>query len=160
MRMLLVLMLPLILSCDSGEINRNGFYNYSEAHNCWRLPLLEPYELLSPYDKKNWGFVSKLGLKGVHWLSKVGVKDSIIVLYTKQEFSYSSDHPELWVVVNAKKRTEEIFSTNKDYKKCLRMAGVNDVSLHEINEVYEKFDKENVLPVDWQNLRRNRRGDD
>jgi hypothetical protein len=140
--------------------SKQGFYDYSRINYVYRLPLIEPYEIKSPdngatwvMDFKNPNPPSKMG---VQFLTQVGIKDSIIVVYAKNDYSYSSDHPELWTVVNAAGQSENIFLSKQEYENYLKSQNAGNITLYEINGVYELFDTENKLPDGWGNQPKNK----
>lgn len=142
-------------SCNLGTLKKKGFYDYSRISYIYRLPLIEPYEIQSPDNGNIWtlGFRTSPppSIMGVQFLSKVGIKQSIIVVYSKNDFSHSSEHPELWTVINTSAQTENIFLTADKYERYLKSQNIHDIKLYDINEVFKIFDTEKRLPIEWGN---------
>ena len=134
---------------DKKETNR--FYNYSRINYIYRLPIIEPYEITSPDNGASWSIAFKNfppPTHGVQFLTKIGVKDSVFIVYSPRDLSFSSDHPEVWVVVNTRK-DERVFTTENEYKRYLLTQGINEIKLYDINTVFREFEEKVILPPEW-----------
>lgn len=142
-----------LTTCNSGSGKKEvGFYDYSKIDYIYRLPLIEPYEITSPDNGVNWILAFK-GTSppshGVQFLTKVGMKDSVFVVYSPRDLSFSSDHPNVWAVVDVEKKEEKLFTNEWEYKAYLTNRGMGDISLYEINTVFKRFDNDKTLLVQW-----------
>lgn len=137
-------------SCNWGTNKKKvGFYDYSRVNYIYRLPLIEPYEITSPDNGASWGIAFKNNppaAHGVQFLTNIGIQDSVFVVYSPKDLSFSSDHPQVWVVVDVANKEEKIFTNEKDYNTHLKNKGLKDIKLYEINPLYTDFDKNRKLP--------------
>src|SRR5688500_12580529 len=47
-----------LFSCQS-KTKKDDFYSYTKRWDLWRVPILEPYEIISPTNTGDWFFVIK-----------------------------------------------------------------------------------------------------
>lgn len=142
------------MSCWNNA-KEEGFYEYSRISYIYRLPVIEPYEITSPDNGANWTITFKNNPSSIHdgaqFLTKIGIHDSIFIVYSPRDLSFSSDHPQVWALIDIPKKEEKVFTSEKDYKVYLRAKGIEDLKLHDINALFIDFDKNKRLPPEWPN---------
>jgi len=139
------------MSCRDNR-KTEDFYSYSKISYIYRFPLIEPYEITSPDNGVNWVIEFKNTpppARGIQFLTHIGVKDSVLVVYSPRDLSFSSDHPQVWVVVDVAKKEEKVFTSEIDYGAHLKSKGLVEIKLYEINKIFENFDATNKLPPEW-----------
>ena len=135
----------LLSSCWADKKVPN-FYEYSKVGYMYRIPIIYPYELVS--DDGNFWSV-KSSTKGGQWLSKVGLRDSIFVVYSARDLSYSSDHPSVWLVHDVKNKIENVFLNEKDYLLYMKRKDFDTIKLYDVKQVYKEYETSLKLPNDW-----------
>jgi len=141
----------LYMSCWNND-KQEGFYDYSRISYIYRLPVIEPYEITSPDNGANWTIAFKSSpppAHGVQFLTNIGIRGSVFVVYSPRDLSFSSDHPQVWAVIDISKKTEKIFTKEAEYYAYLKSIGLKDIKLYDINEVFVDFDKNKKLPLEW-----------
>lgn len=153
-KIIFAIVFAFLCGCGLIENHKIGFYDYSRLDYEYRLPLLKPYEITSSNDGSNWLLINKLRnpsfrTKGVQFLSQVGIKDSIIVLYSPRDLSFSSDHPQIWTVLDLKRKSDTCLFSSDDYYGYLSSNGIDTVLLYDINLIFKDFDAQKKLPPEW-----------
>lgn len=139
------------MSCWNKD-KEEGFYSYSKVNYIYRLPVIEPYEITSPDNGVNWAIAFKNSpppAHGVQFLTKIGIHDSVFVVYSPRDLSFSSDHPQVWAVIDITKKEEKVFTTEAEYNTHLKSRGLKEIKLYDINAVFANFDKNKKLPPEW-----------
>ena len=156
--------LLIFFSCNE----EHNFYSYSvEDWDLYRIPILEPYQIVSATaDKESWSFQpeNKFNVNGIlgeyhlPQVRKIGVCDSVIFLY--------SDYPNIlylnepaWLVIDARinsgsdtLRTELV--TDKNFHSFLSERKMNYSMFHKIEHISSKFLTNYTLPNDWNHVPR------
>ncbi len=125
---LLMLSILLFAGCSYLSEEPTDFYSYSKDGDLWRVPLLEPFEIVSATnsDMNDWLLiVDQPAISGPDFklfgdefqfgeLTKVGIKDSIIVLENTNQYwpKLSGSYPGL-LIINTK--TSELLIYSKEH---------------------------------------------
>jgi hypothetical protein len=144
------------------------FYSYSKDGDLWRVPLLEPYEIVSPMnsDLNDWAFIiDNPSISGPDFelfgdqfqfggLTKVGILDSVIVLENTNEHwpKLAGSYPSL-LVLNA--RTSELFIYSKEHHTSaidakFKELNLNGIVMHEWRPLKDRFIEKLELPKGWR----------
>jgi hypothetical protein len=164
------LLVILLFSCQNLD-KKPDFYNYTKSWDLWRVPILKPYEIVSPTEAKSaqeWHLIIKkprifnkdyfdkvnefeFQLSGI---DSIGVQDSILVFK-----SYNHYWPKLGgnfkttFIINAKTGEQFLFSNQhhqRDIKNTLSRLRIEDVQLHSSQKVKDDFQSKMILPKDWK----------
>jgi hypothetical protein len=150
----LLLMLFLFASCNPfSKKEEDGFYNYSRISYKYRLPIHDPYEIVSMDNGKSWNLDFK-GTNppkplGMQWLTKIGFADSFFVVYSPQDFAFSSDHDQVWTVINYRSKEEKVYTKHEAYIGFFAARKIDTAKLMDITAAFVSFEKEKKLPKEW-----------
>lgn len=154
----------LFLSCNNGPAKDN-FYSYNKTSDLWRLPLLEPYELISPTKSGDWFLVleqpdfnnndffntgNEFQLSNIE---SIGIRDSVIVIHSTNIYwpklggSYNTT-----LLIDAKTGNKFIFSNQHhrmDLSEKLEELKVKTLQLRRLEDVWKAFQARLSLPEEW-----------
>ncbi len=157
--MLLVGCIPFVNQGDSD------FYSYTKDGDLWRVPLLEPYEAISPTNSDDW--VVRLHSTGpLHpeyldpgddfqftYLTEVGIMDSVIVLHNGNEYwpKLAGSYPSV-LLIDVRHRDFFLFSTEHHQEALaakLEELGIAGMNMHPFETVKNDFLQELKRPETW-----------
>lgn len=169
MKVLATVLITMLLSaCSFLSEEPADFYSYSKEGDLWRVPLLEPFQVVSPMnsDLNDWFLiVDNPTISGPDFelfgdefqltnLSKVGIQDSVIVLESTNEYwpKLSGSYPGL-LIINAK--TAELFIYSKEHHQSAIAAkfkelGITEMAMHDWRPLKDRFVEKLELPEDWK----------
>lgn len=165
-RLLITLLISGLFTSCTGLTGKNDFYSYTRSGDLWRLPLAEPYELVSPTNTAtDWFLILKphpvlhpdyLNTGDEFQLSSIdsaGLLKSVIVLHSKSVYwprlsgSYKStlilDTATHKVWLYPDQQGEKIFSRLRELK-------VTDIQLWPIEPIVRMFQDSLKLPDGWR----------
>jgi hypothetical protein len=157
---LLLTVLILMVSCNSSDHKGKGeneFYTYSHDGDLCRIPMIEPYELISPActDTNNWFFnlpFQTIELENqISEIRTIGIKDSLIVIY-RQDYYKPIDGrecPDAWFVVDVAHKKDMVFTSENEYSAYLHANHVDTIILYRVGKVFKDFDEQDKLPTEW-----------
>jgi hypothetical protein len=169
MKLSLLLVSLLFFSCQNID-RKTDFYSYSKRWDLWRVPILEPYEIVSPteaVDVHNWHLIIKkprihgrdyfdqfneyeFQLSGI---DSIGVIDSILVFKSSNEYwPRLGGNYKTTFIIDAKKGEQYIFSDEhhqKELRNMLHRLGADRVKLYYAQEVKDNFRAHLKLPEGW-----------
>ncbi|MEO6671662.1 MAG: hypothetical protein ABIN36_19415 [Ferruginibacter sp.] len=144
---------------------KHDFYSYSKSFDLWRLPILGPYELISPSNPGGWFllledsqfknpdfFETGKGFQ-VSNIETIGILDSVIVIqcpniyWPKLSGSYSTT-----VIIDTKKNNF-IYSNQhhqKEIASSLTELGIHAIKLYQSETVLKPFLADFSLPPEWR----------
>ncbi len=158
----------LFAGCSYLSEEPTDFYSYSKDGDVWRVPLLEPFEIVSATnsDMNDWLLiVDHPAISGPDFklfgdefqfgeLTKVGIKDSIIVLENTNEYwpKLSGSYPGL-LIINAK--TSELLIYSKEHHQSaidstFKELGITEIMMHDWRPLKDRFLEKQELPIDWK----------
>lgn len=167
MRLLMLSML-LFAGCSFLSEEPSDFYSYSKEGDLWRVPLLEPFEVVSPTNSElnDWFFIvdhpvisgPDFNLSGDEFqfseLTNVGIKDSIIVLENTNQYwpKLSGSYAGL-LIVNTK--TSELLIYSKEHHQSaintkFKELGITEIVMHDWRPLKDRFLEKQELPADWR----------
>jgi hypothetical protein len=148
MRLLCFLYVLLLLSCNF----RGGFYESYADGDLWRLPLVEPYELINlinadtnkqttiydwglrlKYTKRKSGRLAHLNV------NRINVKGNFI-------YGYGNAAPNNPFVIDTKNQKEFVFENKKDWESFLKERSIDTSTLRNVWTVFYSFKDEGILP--------------
>jgi len=157
-----------LLSCKSKTNNTSDFYSYTKKWDLWRVPVLEPYEIVSPTNGDDWFLIikqPKLANKDyfnpgdeyefqLSSIDSVGVMDSVLVFKSRREYwpKLSGDY-KTTLIINAKMNEQFIFSDEhhqSEIRQKLKSMNVEKMPLHSFEEVKVNFQAKRTLPEGWR----------
>ena len=167
---LFALILGVILAsgCSNVSEEPSDFYSYPKDSDLWRVPLLEPFEIVSATnsDLNDWALIidnptiygPDFTLFGDQFqfgeLTKVGIRDSIIVLENTNEYwpKLSGSYPGL-LIVNA--RTSELLIYSKEHHQSaidskFKELGITEIVMYDWRLLKDRFLEKQELPTDWK----------
>ncbi len=177
-RFLLLFTIPVLLgSCEffseksseeAEKAEEEYFYSSKKDGDLWRVPLLRPYEIVSPLNSNlnDWTLIvdnpkitgpgynpssTELQFGGLYY---IGIQDSIIRL--DNENSHWPTHAGMYpttLLINAK--TQEFFiarteENKKEIEEQLKAWGIEKIEMHFWDEVKDAYQEKGKLPKDWK----------
>ena len=149
----IIILAVLLMSCNYNNMNnKNDFYSYSKFGHNDRIPLIEPYALISDREGK-WIFQSEeMGDKNSinEWpVISIGIIDSTNIVVNA--WRMGSNTYMIWLIVNVNDDKSIEFKKEEDYLTYLRTLHGDSVKLFsDFEAIYKEFDKENgTLPPEW-----------
>ena len=159
----LLLIALLFLGCKTNS-TKHDFYSYSKSFDLWRLPLIEPIELISATNSRDWflvitnpnfqnpDFFSNGGFQ-LSDIESVGLQDSVIVIHSSSLYwpklsgSYNTT-----VIINTKTNEKYIYSNqhhSKDLNARLTGLGIKSIKLYPLGNLLKSFQANLSLPKEW-----------
>jgi hypothetical protein len=155
-----LILLILIFSFPSCDINKNTpnknkeerqdkFYTETERGYLSRIPLIKPYELISPDNGFTWVYKSPFNEKKdkkiiLENVSLVGIHDSIIVVYTDMTY-LPGEMTKAWCIINTKDKSEKLFTTEESYLENIKKAVRLGFRLKDVTEVFKVYNDKKTL---------------
>lgn len=153
---MILIMTILLVSCNfnnnSNMSKQNDFYSYSDFGHNDRIPLIEPYSLISN-GQGEWGFQSeKMNSPNSPFegpVISVGIMDSANIIVNA--WRRGSNTYEIWLIVNALNDSSIEFKTEEEYLVYLKKTHIDSVKLYtDFDAIYREFNKKDgTLPSDW-----------
>lgn len=106
------------------QTNTNHFYDTRKINDLYRVPLLEPIELISA-DEDSWFLAVnsfKKGVKRMH-VEAVGITDSILVGYVSSVY-LDSKMTKAWYVIDYPEKKIEYFTDSHAYQQEIAKKGI------------------------------------
>ena len=175
--LLLLAILVLLGSCEffsekspeqAEQTEEEYFYSSKKDGDLWRVPLLRPYELVSPTNStlNDWTLIiDQPNFTGLAYdrsaeefqftgIYQVGISDSVIRLDNENEYwpKQGGMYPTT-LLINAK--TQELFiarteESKKEIEKQLKEWGVEKMKMHFLDEVKDAYQEKGKLPREWK----------
>lgn len=158
-------------SCNFGTDQQNDFYSYSRSGDLWRVPLIEPYEIISPTNSgsDDWFLVfDNQTLQGPDYfhsrdefqlssIQTIGILDSVIVATNEREYwpKLSGQYPST-LIIDMKTNDLFIFSTahhSEELKERMKDLKIEKINMLGWNDVKIDFLENLKLPEDWNKQR-------
>jgi hypothetical protein len=162
----ILLLLTTLISCQD-ETRQDDFYSYTKEWDLWRVPILDPYEIVSPTNSDDWFLIikqPKLSHKDyfnpgddyefqLTDIDSVGVTDSILVFKSRREYwpKLGGDY-RTTLIINAKTKEQFIFSDEhhqSEIRQKLKSLKVENVLLYSFEKVKQDFQTKRILPEGW-----------
>lgn len=136
----------LIIVCGGCS---QGFYDYYQESDLWRLPLIDPYQLdnIVGADKDqanndNWHLLFKHSKNGVY---AAGVNVTMINVDKGIIFGYGTANPCQHFIINTKTEQERTFDKIEDWQNELKALNVDYTRVYDVFELFEHFKNEKKL---------------
>lgn len=162
-RQIINILLTGLLTCCTGLSGKTGFYSHTRSGDLWRLPLAEPYELISPTNT-DWFLVLKphpdlhpdyVNTGDEFQLSSIdsaGLLKSVIVLHSTNVYwprlagSYKST-----LILDTVSHKVWLFPDQEGNKIRSRLSElkVSDIRLLPIDPIVRNFQDSLKLPDGW-----------
>ena len=163
-RQIITILLTGLLTSCTGLSGKTGFYSHTRSGDLWRLPLAEPYELISPTNT-DWFLVLKphpnlhpdyVTIGDEFQLSSIdsaGLLKSVIVLHSTNVYwprlagSYKST-----LILDTASHKVWLFPDQEEIKIRRRLSELNvsDIRLLPINSIVRNFQDSLKLPDGWR----------
>lgn len=138
-------------SCTSRNTNQatDDFYTSKKEDDLYRIPLIDPIELLSP-DEENWFFEPTF--PGLNNKDRIGNIDSIcmlsfeIILYSQRAYR-DSEMGEIWYIVNMKERIITMISNETSLKQKMNAHSL-PLQFTSSKDAYKRFKTNGSLLTD------------
>ena len=131
-------------SCNEAGKKKEGFYEFSQTWDLYRVPLIDPFQVISA-DQGNTWTLKRFDKEDV--VSKVGINGSVMVVFSRRT-ALPGKMTQAWFVLRPDTK-EEVFTSETEYKSYLTSIGLGSVKLYDINQVFSDFDKYKKLPEEW-----------
>jgi hypothetical protein len=145
--------LSFLISCN----NHRSFYEYSTKEDLYRIPLIEPYELITNFGTDDyrheepyttWDLKLIYGHYPFSSARAEGINITNGVIYGYRPGN--SDQVERRFVIIPKEREEIIFKDQeKEWRSFLASKGIDSIKFYNVWEVFDKFRSDKTLP--WYN---------
>lgn len=169
--LLIAIGISLLFGCYNNRDNSKDdeFYTTTKTDDLWRVPLIKPYELVSPTDSdlNDWFLiVDHPHLSGTEdfthsgdefqftSIQRIGIKDSIIVITNDQQYwpLLSGQYPST-LIINAK--TDELFIYSNTHhvpqiESKMKELKVETIELLNWTDVKLGFQEKKRLPKSWR----------
>lgn len=161
-------LLIILQSCENSAKQSDDFYSATQKEDLWRVPLIEPYEIVSPTNSElnDWFLIIDTNeLQGPDFtcfgnefqftnIQQIGIKDSMIVICNDLEYwsLLSGQYPST-LIINAKTGEKFIYSNTHHSKKIeekMHELHVNGIELLTWSEVKTDFLEHQQLPKSWK----------
>jgi hypothetical protein len=160
----LILLALFFIGCKSDSA-KHDFYSYTKSFDLWRLPLSEPFELISPTNSGDWFLVIKNpGFKNPDFytygdefqlpnIESVGILDSVIVIHStgiywpKLSGSYNTT-----LIIDTKTQSKLIYSNQhhrSELNDKLGELNIKSIKLYPLESVLKSFQANLSLPKEW-----------
>ncbi len=152
----LALIIGIIMGCQHKKSKDNNFYNYIRDRDLDRVPLIQPYEIISAdkgeyWQLRNQEFDYKEKQYYNEGVEKVGIYLNYIILYTSSTY-FDYKMTELWVVINTNSDSTSYYIEEDKYKTGIRKMGIKlSVTLYTTTEVFKQYEDNFTLPKEWRN---------
>ena len=130
---------------------KSDFYSSTRKQDLYRIPLINPHELISPggigYDwfyKVQYKNNIDLDTKDLH-IEQVGVQDSLIVLYTSSVY-VEHKMSKAWFIIDYKEKLMYTYTTFQTYKEYFQKKESKELLLYNVDDVYSDFKNKVRLP--------------
>lgn len=141
-----IILLGILTACNSENTKKQeSFYDNSKKWDLNRIPLIEPYQLLSADNGYSWVF-KRNDKEDV--INKVGISDSTIILFSNRT-ALPGMMSKAWFVIKLNPYNEKVFTNEIDYKTYLTEIGVSRADLHDVGLIFQEFNEQNKLPKEW-----------
>lgn len=163
----ILLLFTALLSCQ-GRTKKANFYSYTKKWDLWRVPILEPYEIISPTNSEDWTLIikhPKLSHKDyfnpgdeydfqLTSIDSVGVADSILIFKSQSLYwpKLSGDY-RTTLIINAKTKEQFIFSDKhhqSESRQKLKSLKAENIPLFSFDKVKQDFQTKRTLPEGWK----------
>ena len=156
-----------LLSCQN-KAKQDDFYSSTKRWDLWRVPILKPFEIVSPTNTDDWFLIikqPKLSHKDyfnpgdeyefqLTSIDNVGVADSILVFKSRSYY-----WPKLGgdcrttLIINARTKEQFIFSDKHhqlEIRQKLKRLKAENVVLYSFDKVKNDFQTKGTLPQGWR----------
>jgi hypothetical protein len=145
MRLLCFLYVIVLLSCNFG----GGFYKSYAVDDLWRLPLVEPYELLNLRNADKLESTENWNLRLKYTKDKFGrthLNVCRINVESKFIFGYGTAVPNNPFVIDVKNQKEFVFENKKDWESFLKERAIDTSHLKDVWSLFYNFKDKGILP--------------
>jgi hypothetical protein len=133
---------------EKSNSKPESFYDYSQTWDLWRIPLIQPFQVISSDRGYFWGFDNTE--KNQISADSIGVQDSTIVVFSQSLYiPKEGGQFKAWTIIDKRTGQEDVFLSYKDYKRNLVKKNITSIILHKPSDVFKEFDKRAVLPPTW-----------
>lgn len=157
----------IIMSCKDEVNTESDFYSLKKEYDLWRVPLLEPYEIVSPNNADDWFLIiEKPNISGPNFflagtefqfsnITQIGIIDSVIVLENVDQHwtKLSGMYPSV-LIVNAKTKNCFIYSKEHhsiEIQKKLDELGLIGIQMISWKIIKDDFQQKGLIPAEWKN---------
>ena len=138
-----------------NNTSKKGFYDYSSYSDLVRVPLIEPYEIISadqgntftfmlPFDKINKLYYTDQ----ITPTDSIGINDNFIVLYTKG-MNLGSNKTQAWFLIDIKNKDEVAFTKHEEFQEFIHSKKIGTIKLYDCKSIYSVFASKGSLPTEW-----------
>jgi hypothetical protein len=138
MKIYYIVILSLLGSCNDSD-----FYKYSTGFDIYRIPILEPIELINSSEEGAWGVKGIISSENATFAgyridSLTATLDSLII-FKSNDHLIGTSHMEVWIVYDAKNKSSNQFYSLNALKKQIHIQNLHFKSPW---LVYDKFKQE------------------
>jgi hypothetical protein len=155
------------LNSCANETPTKYFYSETKRGDLWRIPLIEPYEIVSPTNQ-DWNLI----IKNAHLISKdyfnpgeeygfqlsnidsLAIEDSVIIVKSRVAYwpKLSGDY-RTTLMIDTKTNEQLIFSNTHHQKELdfkIQELKIKNIRFYDFAEVVIQFQSRQKLPEGWQ----------
>jgi hypothetical protein len=163
----ILFLIAISFSCQH-KTKKPDFYSYTKNGDLWRVPILEPFEIVSPTKEGEWFLIIKQPRLAhrdyfhpdnkyefqLASIDSVGVADSILVFKSRSRYwpKLSGDY-KTTLLIRASTNEQFIYSDvhhQREMRQKLKELGAEDIQLHSFKKVKQDFQERKALPKGWR----------
>jgi hypothetical protein len=116
-----ILILLILLSSCQNEGKQDDFYSSTKRWDLWRVPMLKPFEIVSPSRRRYWPKLSG------------DYRTTVIInAKTKEQFIFSGEHHQ------------------SEIRRKLKSLKAENIFLYSFDKVKTDFQTKGILPESWR----------
>lgn len=163
----ILLLFMTLLSCWN-KTRQDDFYTSTKRWDLWRVPILKPYEIVSPTNNDAWFLIikhPKLSNKDyfnpgdeyefqLTSIDSVGLADSVLVFKSRSHYwpKLGGDYPTT-LLIDAKTKEQFIYSNEHhqaEIRKKLKSMKSENIRLYSFDKIKNDFQTRGILPEGWR----------
>lgn len=170
----LVYLLAILSACTSCNFisnSKDNFYSYSKSGDLWRVPLIEPFEIVSPTNSSSndWFLIIKNHkIDGPNYfrsgdefqlssIKTIGILDSVIIATNENEYwpKLSGQYPST-LILDLKTKKQFLYSNkhhSSELNEKLIELKIEEIEMLEWEKVKNDFLEKTKLPEQWNKQR-------
>ena len=167
----ILILLSVSTSCNFRTDSRDDFYSYSKSGDLWRVPLIDPYEIVSPTNSGSGDWfltIKNHKIDGPNYfhsgdefqlssIKTIGILDSVIVAANENEYwpKLSGQYPST-LIIDVKTKNQFLYSNKhhaEELKEKMKELKIEGIEMLEWNMVKNDFLENLKLPENWNKQR-------
>jgi hypothetical protein len=163
----IILVLLLTTTCNFSNSEEKDFYSFSKSGDLWRVPLIEPYEVVSPSNSgsNDWFLIIRNNnIEGPNFyniddafqlssIKEIGIFDSVIVAKSESVYwpKLSGEYPST-LIIDVKTGKQYLYSDQhhqSELNETLVKLEIEEIKMFKWDKVKNDFIPNMKVPEDW-----------